>query len=508
MSSTQQAKVWKLNLKRPLKWMLYALADIGDDFGRNIFASEEYIAWKTDYDVRQVRRILRELQEKKIVFLVRPARGRAPAHYRIDLESAPKKKPFQRGGKVAEFDTDADAEPGEPGEANPDNSGAQEIPTDSDPAACNPVKMSAQAGDNADNSADAAEDSQRADISDQRADIFDARADISGSKPPANLSETDTSGVSSFPIVSFPIVSFPNEAARHEPPPPTSFFEFGKVSRVSEEYLDDAAPVGVSFVDAALIEMLEPAPPGMEDNTPPANPLQNALERILTPGFGEMSATDTPPPAPDPAPPEGITVKGKRGKTYGQKDTLFPVLAALCYRADTPRKMKLLTQGQRYKIINTIVVFRDAQIDTSMIDHFDAFWRTVWQSGMLNKPPHYQPPAPVQVRELWPQFVEWFISESARLAPGTAAQAQELAQKPFEPGDVIKWHGGFYKVITNAGTYGTVEGLLDKAIISVFRWKQPDAVTLATEVEITEVLEAEQNRLELLRHGRETDGDE
>lgn len=461
MSNIQHAKVWRLALKRPLKSVLFALADIGDDFGRNIYASEEYVAWKTDYDVRQIRRIYRELKEKGILIMVKAARGRAPAHYRIDLAKAPQKPPFKKAGKPADFDTDS-------GDTEADKTPESQTVEGAQDDSLRPVKMSGEAPDNADIAAKSLDESEqtgqnvRAPEDDRtfeaaRPDILEQRPDISGTEPPASDSSETASGASYSLNDQCLDDQDLNEAPPASPAPP-----FSAPVPVSEEFIKDATAAPMTPVDDLLTGMME---------APPAHLFAETVASL-----------------------EDV----KKKKTLGRNDPLFPILAALCFRADTPQKMKLLTEGQRFQIVNTIKAFRAAEVDTEAIDRFDEFWRTAWQSGMKNKPPSYQPPAPVQVRELWPQFIEWLVVNSAKPQPETRAEAK-AETRDFVTGDCVKWRGQFFVVLYNHGTYGTVEGLIDKRIIiSVFRWQQSDPVELATEGEVAEILEAENDRLAML----------
>lgn len=75
--------------------MLLALADHADDDGSQVFPSIAYVAWKTGYSERQVTRLIGDLQRLSILKLVKKAHRGRPNEYRIDLSSAPLKKPFK-----------------------------------------------------------------------------------------------------------------------------------------------------------------------------------------------------------------------------------------------------------------------------------------------------------------------------------------------------------------------------------------------------------------------------
>ena len=62
MSVRQSELAWELDLSSNIKFILLELADHADPDGRHVFPSQEFIARRTGYSVRQIRRILHELE--------------------------------------------------------------------------------------------------------------------------------------------------------------------------------------------------------------------------------------------------------------------------------------------------------------------------------------------------------------------------------------------------------------------------------------------------------------
>ena len=97
VSAGAQTAVWNSDLDRASKYVLIAMADHADHLGENVRPSLSLIAWKTGYDERQVRRIVRQLEETGV--LVRESDGtggRAVAtEYRIDFRALPKRPPYR-----------------------------------------------------------------------------------------------------------------------------------------------------------------------------------------------------------------------------------------------------------------------------------------------------------------------------------------------------------------------------------------------------------------------------
>lgn len=119
MSVKLMGKVWELDIDTPQQIVLLALADHADDDGNNVKPSIGRIAWKTNYSVRTIQRIMRALRTKKVLFVSVAASRRSPTIYRLDLSNLPLKAPYRRGVILAPMvdnsvdnsvDNDADEE--------------------------------------------------------------------------------------------------------------------------------------------------------------------------------------------------------------------------------------------------------------------------------------------------------------------------------------------------------------------------------------------------------------
>lgn len=100
MSIKLMARVWDLALDQGSAWVLMALADCADDEGDHCFPSVPWLAWKTGYSERQVRRILRRLEEAGLIYATGAKLGGRglPTLYQLQLEKGVKKSPFVREG--------------------------------------------------------------------------------------------------------------------------------------------------------------------------------------------------------------------------------------------------------------------------------------------------------------------------------------------------------------------------------------------------------------------------
>ncbi len=72
--------VWELDIPRPEKFVLIAMADHADHDGNNVYPSAPRIAWKTGYDERQVRRIIDGLEALNILVPVKKENGKASVY--------------------------------------------------------------------------------------------------------------------------------------------------------------------------------------------------------------------------------------------------------------------------------------------------------------------------------------------------------------------------------------------------------------------------------------------
>lgn len=104
MSSKLTGAVWELDLPRPEKYVLLALADHGKEDGSDVYPSLARIEWKTGYSRTQVRDIMRQLREKGILKLVRKGgNGRGDCdQYRMEVCKAPSLADFKIWNKGTE----------------------------------------------------------------------------------------------------------------------------------------------------------------------------------------------------------------------------------------------------------------------------------------------------------------------------------------------------------------------------------------------------------------------
>ena len=133
MSASAQTAVWNADLDRATKYVLVCMADHADHIGGNIRPSVELIAWKSQYNERQVRRIIRDLEAAGI--LVRESAGtggRAKAtEYRMDFQKLPQRPPFDRGkaDTITSGYSDVKADTTMSGYQNPDISNTRTFAT-------------------------------------------------------------------------------------------------------------------------------------------------------------------------------------------------------------------------------------------------------------------------------------------------------------------------------------------------------------------------------------------
>jgi hypothetical protein len=97
MSASAQTAIWNAKIgNRAKKDVLICMADHADHLGEHIHPSIGLIAWKMEITERQVRRIIRELEEDG--FLVRMSDGlggrKRTTEYRIDFDRLPIRPPY------------------------------------------------------------------------------------------------------------------------------------------------------------------------------------------------------------------------------------------------------------------------------------------------------------------------------------------------------------------------------------------------------------------------------
>lgn len=91
------AQVWWLDLTHSKRMMLLALADHAHDDGTQCYPGVRYLAWKTGYSERQVRRILASLEANGLIAAQGEklgGRGHA-TEYHLHFEKGSKKSPYR-----------------------------------------------------------------------------------------------------------------------------------------------------------------------------------------------------------------------------------------------------------------------------------------------------------------------------------------------------------------------------------------------------------------------------
>jgi len=89
MSVRQSELAWELDLSSNIKFILLELADHADPDGRHVFPSQEFIARRTGYSVRQIRRILHELEGLGLIEPVAHRKGGRGMATEYDLHLDP-----------------------------------------------------------------------------------------------------------------------------------------------------------------------------------------------------------------------------------------------------------------------------------------------------------------------------------------------------------------------------------------------------------------------------------
>lgn len=98
MSGKVVGAVYDADLPTEEKLVLSAMADHADHDGYNIRPSIGLIAWKIGRSERQVQKMIRELERKKILIRMNDGLGgrRRTTEYRIALDKLPKRAPYNR----------------------------------------------------------------------------------------------------------------------------------------------------------------------------------------------------------------------------------------------------------------------------------------------------------------------------------------------------------------------------------------------------------------------------
>lgn len=95
MSTKKITEVWESDISAPWQQILLAMADIADDDGNSLFPSVGYLSWKTGKSERQIRALLADLREAKVLTVSRPSSQHYPTHYHLDPSVLPKKTSWE-----------------------------------------------------------------------------------------------------------------------------------------------------------------------------------------------------------------------------------------------------------------------------------------------------------------------------------------------------------------------------------------------------------------------------
>lgn len=144
MSVELTSRVWKLELDHAEQSVALALADWANDDGTSIFPSLALVAWKTGYSERQVRRIVRRLEDQGLLIQVRKPRQHRPSEYRMDVTAVRAKPPF-RADILSPPDAESGVQGGHPGSPRADISSLRaDIAVSPEPSLEPPAKSNHQ----------------------------------------------------------------------------------------------------------------------------------------------------------------------------------------------------------------------------------------------------------------------------------------------------------------------------------------------------------------------------
>jgi len=98
MSAKLMGQVWDLKIDHNYQLVLLALADHASDDGTSIYPGIEYLVWKTGYSERQIKRILKDLEEAALIICVSHRRGGKghKTEWQLHLSNGVKKSPFNK----------------------------------------------------------------------------------------------------------------------------------------------------------------------------------------------------------------------------------------------------------------------------------------------------------------------------------------------------------------------------------------------------------------------------
>ncbi|MBN1348399.1 helix-turn-helix domain-containing protein [candidate division KSB1 bacterium] len=102
MSVKVMGLVWESDLPAAQKLVLLSYADHADHDGNNVFPSIGLIAWKTGYSERQIQRITRDLESRKILIKDELPGPGGVNRFKIDFSALPlRKRTAQRDDKMS-----------------------------------------------------------------------------------------------------------------------------------------------------------------------------------------------------------------------------------------------------------------------------------------------------------------------------------------------------------------------------------------------------------------------
>jgi hypothetical protein len=115
LSNKLQALVWAHKMSHSQQTIMLALADSGHDDGTNIYPSFGYLSWKTEYSIRQVMRIVKELRKLGAVKrIVRGNSHKRANEYRLDFSAFTAKEPWKRTSDKMSLVTSCHTSPASP----------------------------------------------------------------------------------------------------------------------------------------------------------------------------------------------------------------------------------------------------------------------------------------------------------------------------------------------------------------------------------------------------------
>jgi hypothetical protein len=94
--------VWERELEHREQSVLLVFADHANDDGSGARPGLPRVAWKTNYSLRQVKRIVGDLRDRGVLEVEKPGGGRRATTYRLRLDRVPAKTPFDEWRDAAE----------------------------------------------------------------------------------------------------------------------------------------------------------------------------------------------------------------------------------------------------------------------------------------------------------------------------------------------------------------------------------------------------------------------